>query len=57
MEFNDSRSKEKKDYWTYLEDNFKEVTKWPTWMRGDSSSGSEKTQDSKETESEREENG
>ena len=52
MEFNDSPSKEKRDYWTYLEDNFKEVTKWPTWMRGDSSSTSEKPHSQKEAKDE-----
>jgi hypothetical protein len=38
MESNDSRSRKTKDYWTYLEDNYKEVSNWPTWMRGESSS-------------------
>ena len=38
MESNGSRSRKTKDYWTYLEDNYKEVSNWPTWMRGESSS-------------------
>jgi hypothetical protein len=35
MEFKGSHSKRTKDYWTYLEDNYKEVSSWPDWMRGE----------------------
>lgn len=38
MESNDSRLGKSKDFWTYLDDNYKEVSNWPTWMRGESSS-------------------
>lgn len=38
MEFNDSRSKKNEEYWSYLKENFREVAKWPTWMRGADSS-------------------
>jgi len=42
MESNGFRSNKNKDYWTYLEDNYKEVSNWPTWMRGESSSPCQK---------------
>jgi hypothetical protein len=35
MEFNDSRSKKNEEYWSYLKENRREVSKWPTWMRGE----------------------
>ena len=35
MEFNDSRSKKNEEYWKYLKENRLEVSKWPTWMRGE----------------------
>jgi hypothetical protein len=38
MAFDAFRSAKTKDYWTYLEDNYKEVSTWPTWMRGEPSS-------------------
>ena len=50
MEFKDSHSKRTKDYWTYLEDNYKEVASWPTWMRGEASSPSERAQSESEEE-------
>src|SRR5258708_27207152 len=34
VEFNDSRSKKNDEYWLYLKENLREVSKWPTWMRG-----------------------
>lgn len=43
MEHNGSGSQKTKDYWTYLEDNYKEVATWPTWMRGEASSSLEKS--------------
>jgi hypothetical protein len=40
---NDSRSPKTKEFWNYLEDNYKEVSSWPKWMRGETaSSGSDK---------------
>jgi len=41
MEFNDSRSKKNEEYWSYLKENFREVAKWPTWMRGADTSSSQ----------------
>ncbi len=47
MESDGSHSKqnrgneEAKDFWTYLEDNRREVATWPTWMRGETRSSSE----------------
>jgi hypothetical protein len=35
---NDSRSPKTKEFWNYLEDNYKEVSSWPKWMRGDTAS-------------------
>jgi hypothetical protein len=35
MEFNDSRSKKNDEYWSYLKENQREVSKWPNWMRGE----------------------
>jgi hypothetical protein len=35
VESKNSPSKHNKDYWTYLADNYKEVSSWPTWMRGE----------------------
>jgi len=32
---NDSRSQKSNDFWNYLEENYKEVTNWPSWMRGE----------------------
>jgi hypothetical protein len=36
--FNDSRSPKTKEFWSYLEDNYKEVSSWPKWMRGEATS-------------------
>jgi hypothetical protein len=33
---NDFRSQKSKEYWKYLEENYKEVTSWPGWMKGES---------------------
>jgi hypothetical protein len=44
---NDSHSQKSKDFWNYLEENYKEVTNWPSWMKGESASqngGSTKVQ-------------
>jgi hypothetical protein len=30
----DDFQKKTKEYWTYLEENYREVSNWPTWMRG-----------------------
>jgi len=51
MEYEDSHSKKNRDYWTYLEENYKEVSTWPTWMRGESSAPPRqtKTEDSAES--------
>ena len=38
MASNDSRSPKAKEFWSYLEENRKEVSSWPTWMRGESTS-------------------
>jgi hypothetical protein len=35
---NDSRSPKVKEFWNYLEENYREVSSWPTWMRGESAS-------------------
>ncbi len=35
MESNDSPFQEPKEFWKYLEENRKEVSAWPTWMRGE----------------------
>ena len=35
MESNDSPFQEPKEFWKYLEENRKEVSGWPTWMRGE----------------------
>ena len=35
MASNDSHSQKSKDFWNYLEENFKEVTSWPSWMKGE----------------------
>ena len=35
MEFYDSRSKKNNEYWSYLKENQREVSKWPNWMRGE----------------------
>jgi hypothetical protein len=35
MEFDDSRSKKNEEYWSYLKENRREVSKWPNWMRGE----------------------
>src|SRR6266852_6226601 len=32
---NDSRSQKSKEFWNYLEENYKEVTSWPGWMKGE----------------------
>jgi hypothetical protein len=46
MGFNDCHSNKRKakDYWVYLEDNYKEVATWPSWMRGEPGSSSEDAQ-------------
>ncbi len=38
MESKDSRSPKAKEFWNYLEENYKEVSTWPKWMRGESAS-------------------
>ena len=38
MASNDSRSPKTKEFWSYLEDNYKEVSSWPKWMRGETAS-------------------
>jgi hypothetical protein len=43
VEFNDFRSEKTKDYWTYLEDNYKEVSTWPKWMRGEAGSSCQRS--------------
>jgi hypothetical protein len=36
VEFKDSPLEKHKDFWRYLEENYREVASWPVWMRGDS---------------------
>lgn len=36
MASNDLHSQKSKDFWNYLEENYKEVTSWPSWMKGES---------------------
>jgi hypothetical protein len=48
VEFNGSHSKEVKDYWTYLEENYKEVASWPAWMRGETTTLTQKAATAKE---------
>ena len=38
MASNDSPSPKPKDFWNYLKDNYKEVSSWPRWMRGETTS-------------------
>ena len=38
MASNDSRSPKTKEFWSYLEDNYREVSSWPKWMRGETAS-------------------
>lgn len=38
MASNDSRLPKADEFWNYLEENRKEVSSWPTWMRGESTS-------------------
>lgn len=38
MASNDSRSPKTKDFWNYLKDNYEEVSSWPKWMRGETTS-------------------
>ena len=38
MASNDSRSPRTKEFWTYLKDNYEEVSSWPKWMRGETAS-------------------
>ena len=38
MASNGSSSPKNKEFWNYLEENYKEVVAWPTWMRGESAS-------------------
>jgi hypothetical protein len=35
---NDSHSQKSKDFWNYLEENYREVTNWPSWMKGERAS-------------------
>jgi len=45
--------KKNNDYWSYLEENYREVSKWPTWMRGEKAlRPQESTPQSEETEDE-----
>lgn len=41
MASNDSRSQKSKDFWNYLEEDYKEVTNWPSWMKGERASQEE----------------
>jgi hypothetical protein len=34
----DSHSPKTKEFWNYLEENSKEVSSWPKWMRGETES-------------------
>ena len=38
MASKDSRSPKTKEFWNYLEDNYREVSSWPKWMRGETAS-------------------
>ena len=38
MASNDSHSQKTKEFWNYLEENYKEVSAWPNWMRGERAS-------------------
>ena len=40
MASSDSHSPKTKEFWNYLEDNYKEVSSWPKWMRGEAAAGS-----------------
>jgi hypothetical protein len=33
--FSDSHSKSRNEYWESLQENLREVSKWPKWMRGE----------------------
>lgn len=41
MKPNDEQNKGNKEYWRYLEETYREVATWPTWMRGESSNESD----------------
>ena len=41
MASNDLHSQKSKDFWNYLEENFKEVSSWPSWMKGERTSQNE----------------
>jgi hypothetical protein len=43
MVSNDFNSAKTLDYWTYLEENYKEVAAWPPWMRGVCPPGTDKS--------------
>jgi hypothetical protein len=48
MESKGSHLKNSKDYWAYLEENHKEVSEWPTWMRGEASQPPKEDESNKE---------
>lgn len=50
MEFDDLRSKKNEDYWSYLKENSREVSKWPTWMRGGKTESQEPSTESSTSE-------
>jgi hypothetical protein len=50
MEYKDSRLEKAKDFWTYLEDNRREVATWPTWKRGVSNLKQQRRSDASEGE-------
>lgn len=40
MASNDSHLQKSEDFWNYLEENYKEVSNWPSWMKGEGSTQS-----------------
>jgi hypothetical protein len=48
MDSKGSHLKNSKDYWAYLEENHKEVSEWPTWMRGEATQPPEEGERKKE---------
>ena len=44
MASNGSNSQEKsRDFWNYSEENYQEVTNWPSWMKGEGTTKNNKS--------------
>ena len=53
MAFSDCRSQKDRDFWKYVEENYREVASWPKWMRGETlASGVRPVAEPEETENE-----